>query len=112
MQVRAIGRYLRVSPRRTKLVLDVIRGMSAEEAFYFLKHCRVRSSAQYIEKILKSAVANAEQKAEKEKMDIDNLYIRYAFVGQGPTLKRSRPRAMGRATRIKKKTSHITIILE
>ena len=112
MQSRAVGRYCRVSPRRTKLVLEAIKGMSAEEASYFLRHCKTRSAVGYIEKVLKSAIANAEQKAEKEKIDIDSLYVKEVVVGQGPTLKRIKPRAMGRATRINKKMSHITIILD
>jgi large subunit ribosomal protein L22 len=106
---KAIGRYLRISPQKSRLVIDQIRGKEVNEALSFLKYSRKRSS-YYIEKILRSAIANAEQK--EEHLDIDTLYISKAFIDQGPSYKRIRPRAMGRAFRILHRMSHITIELE
>lgn len=102
----AKGRYLRHSPQKSKLVLDEIRGADVENAFHFLKFCP-KSVARSVEKILKSAVANAQHKnAELETKD---MVVCLADVGPGPTLKRWRPRARGRATRILKRTAHITL---
>ncbi|HIE64832.1 MAG TPA: 50S ribosomal protein L22 [Nitrospiria bacterium] len=107
MEAKVILRYIRIAPRKARLVADLVRGKNAEEAFTILKFTP-RRGAMIIEKILKSAVANASQ---KEMGDVDTLKISRVFVDCGPTMKRMRPRAMGRANTILKRTSHITLVL-
>jgi len=107
MEAKAVLRYVRVAPRKARLVVDLIRGKSAEEAFTILKFTS-RHAARVIEKVLKSAVANA---AQKEMGDVDTLWVSRALVDGGPVMKRMQPRAMGRANIIRKRTSHITLIL-
>jgi len=107
MEAKALARYVRIAPRKVRLVVDVIRGENVETAFRKLQFVN-KSSKELVEKTLKSAVANAGQNAD---LDVDNLYVKSAYVDQGPTLKRFIPRAMRRATQIQKKTSHITIIV-
>ncbi len=104
----AKGRYLRHSAQKSKLVLDMIRGKDVEEAFYNLKFCR-KAVARDVEKILKSAVANAQHKDSN--LDTKDLFVSLADVGPGPTMKRWRARARGRASRILKRTAHITLAL-
>jgi large subunit ribosomal protein L22 len=110
----ARGRYLRHSPLKSKLVLDQIRGKGVEDAFHFLKFCR-KAVARDVEKILKSAVANAQINLQNDKdlrdarIDTDDMFVSLADVGPGPSLKRWRARARGRATRILKRTAHITV---
>lgn len=106
---KAVGRYLRISPQKSRLIIDQIRGKGVSAALSFLKYCSKRSS-YHIEKVLRSAIANAEQK--EEHLDIDTLFISKAFINQGPSYKRIRPRAMGRAFRILHRMSHITIELD
>lgn len=108
MEAKAILRYARISPRKVRRVTDLIKGKKAGDALVKLRFMP-HSSARIVAKILKSAMANAEQKkvAEPESMKITK-----AIVDQGPTLKRMMPRAMGRANIIRKRTSHITLILE
>lgn len=101
-------RSLRVAPRKVRLVADLIRGKQVEEALNILLFTEKRS-ARPIEKLLRSAVANADQKGG---VDVDDLYIGTIHVDGGPTLKRYRPRAMGRAGPILKRTTHVTIGLE
>ena len=108
MEVRAKGRYLRVAPRKVRLVADMIRGKQAGAALNVLKFTP-KKAARMVQKVVSSAVANAEQRAD---VDIDALYIKRIFVDEGPTLKRWRPRAMGRATRILKRSSHLTVVLD
>lgn len=107
MEAKATLRYARITPRKAKRVIDLIRGKKAGEALIALRFMPYRASL-YVEKLLKSAMANAEQKkvANPEDMEIST-----AFVGQGPVMKRVEPRAMGRANVIRKRTSHITLIL-
>jgi len=105
---RAIGRYTRVSPRKVRLVIDQIRGKDVGEALSFLRICTKRVALE-VEKVLRSAMANATRK--EEKVDVDKLYISEAYVNQGPSMKRIRPRAMGRAFRVLKRSSHIAIYL-
>ena len=100
-------RYIRISPRKARLVADAIRGKSVEEARTILR-LSPKKSARIIYKVLQSAIANAEQKGD---MDISNLYIKKITVDGGPMLIRFRARAMGRAVRIRRRTSHITIVL-
>jgi len=109
MAVKSIGRYVRVSPRKARLVIDMIRGKYVDEALDILKNSP-KKIASTIEGIVKLAVANAEENEDVD--DVDALYVKEAYVDQGPTMKRFRPRAMGRATPIRKRTSHITVILE
>jgi len=108
MQAKAVLRYVRVTPRKARLVVDLIRGKNAEEALTVLRFTS-RHAAEVLEKVLKSAVANA---AQKDMGDIDALRVTSAFVNGGPTMKRVYPRAMGRGSTILKRTSHITLVLE
>ncbi len=105
--VRAQAKYVRHAPRKARLVVDHIRGKSIDEARAILQHTP-RAAAVDVLKLLESAVANAENNHE---LVADELVIRKAYVDEGPTLKRYRPRALGRATRIRKRTSHMTIQL-
>jgi large subunit ribosomal protein L22 len=106
--VSATAKYLRVSPRKARLVVDLIRGKSVDEARAILL-LTPRGASPIVGKVLDSAVANAENNHE---MSADDLVVAKAFVDEGPTLKRFRPRAMGRATRIRKRTSHVTISVD
>ena len=105
---RAYLKYVRISPRKVKIVLDLIRNKPADLAMAILKHTP-KAACEPLEKLLKSAMANAEA---NHNMDVSKLYIAECSVSQGPTLKRIRPRAQGRAYRIDKKTSHITLVLK
>ena len=105
---RAYLKYVRISPRKVKIVLDLIRNKPADLAMAILKHTP-KAACEPLEKLLKSAMANAET---NHNMDVSKLYIAECSVSQGPTLKRIRPRAQGRAYRINKKTSHITLVLK
>ncbi len=103
---RAVGNYIRVAPRKARLVVDLIRGKSVTEALNALQLCR-KGAAHQVKKILVSAMANAAASAKPE-----GFVVRSAFVDEGPMLKRYMPRAMGRATIIRKRMSRITIELE
>ncbi|MDJ0498372.1 MAG: 50S ribosomal protein L22 [Acidimicrobiia bacterium] len=107
MKVRAQAKYVRQSPYKVRLVLDLVRGMPVEDARATLDFTN-RRAAPTIKKVLESAVANAEHNFA---LDADELFISEAYADEGPTLKRWRPRARGRATRIRKRTSHITIVV-
>ncbi len=107
MEVRAVSKYLRVSSQKTRLVADMVRGKSVSEALILLRFTP-KKSGRLLTKTLRSAIANAES---AHSLDADNLYIKTLLVDQGPRLKRFRPRAMGRATRIIKPSSHITVVL-
>lgn len=107
MQAKAVAKTVRIAPRKARMVLDLVRGKEVGEAIAILNLTNKRTSP-VVEKVLKSAVANAEHNYD---MDIDNLIISEAFADEGPTLKRFRPRAQGRATKINKRTSHITIVV-
>jgi large subunit ribosomal protein L22 len=113
MLAKAIARHVRMSPRKVRLVVDQIRGMSVNEAYATLQFSK-KAAAEPVGKTLRSAVANAQYKAqdEGENLDVDDLYVEQAFVDEGPTLKRWRARAMGRAGRIRKRTSHITVVVD
>ena len=108
MAVKAELKYLRVSPQKARLVADLVRGKNLDQAIQIAKFTR-KKAAQPLLKLLKSAEANADQMGN---VDIDNLYVKTIRVDCGPTLKRMMSRAMGRATVTRKRTSHITIILE
>ena len=107
MESKAILRYARITPRKARRVMDLIRDKSAGDALVFLRYTPYRVS-RFIEKLLKSAMANAEQ---KKAVNPEAMKIVKAFVDQGPTMKRMETRAMGRANIIKKRTSHITLVL-
>jgi large subunit ribosomal protein L22 len=106
----ARGRYIRVSPQKARLVVDLIRGQRAEDALQTLRFTKKRI-AKEVEKILRSAIANAERKADDsgESLDVDALYVTRCFVNEGPRWKRLRPAPMGRAFRYQKRTSHIVV---
>jgi len=108
MEARAVARYVRVSPRKARLVVDLIRGKAATEAETILKFTP-RGAAEVVGKVLHSAIANAEKNL---KIRPETLYVSATYVDEGPTLKRIRPRAMGRAFRINKRTSHITVVVK
>jgi large subunit ribosomal protein L22 len=107
MQAKAVARTVRIAPRKARLVVDLIRGKQVGEAVAILNHTP-KAASPVVQKLLKSAVANAEHNYE---MDVNNLVVAQVFVDEGPTMKRFRPRAQGRASAINKRTSHITIVL-
>ena len=104
----AQAKYVRISPMKCRRVIDLVRGMDAAEALDVLRFAP-QSASEQVGKVLASAMANAEN---NKKLDIRDLFIAQAYVDEGPTLKRFRPRAQGRAFRIRKRTSHITIVVE
>ncbi len=108
MEARAQATYVRISPRKVKIVLDLIRSKPLDEALA-IAHYTPKSAAEPIEKLLKSAAANAENNFD---MSAKDLVVSECYVNPGPTLKRIRPRAQGRAYRINKRTSHITVVLK
>jgi len=108
MEVKASLKYARVGAQKARLVADVVRGKDVNEAVKTLTFLN-KKSAGLIKKLIESAVANAEY---KKVMDVDNLYVKSIWVDQGPSLKRFRPRAQGRAFGVHKKTSHINVVLE
>lgn len=108
MEARAQARYARVTPRKARRVVDLIRGLPAAEARAVLRFAPQTASAP-VDKVLASAIANAEH---NNSLDPATLWVSRAWVDEGPTLKRFQPRAMGRAYRINKRTSHITVVVE
>ena len=108
MEAKAIAKYIRISPMKVNIVLDLVRGKNVNEAFAILQYTP-KSAAEVVLKVLKSAVANAENNLN---LDKNSLYIAEVHSGQGPTLKRFRPHAQGRAFRINKRTSHITLVVK
>jgi large subunit ribosomal protein L22 len=106
---KATSRFIRMSPQKARLVVDLIRGKNVNEALMTLKFTNKPKSTREIEKVVKSAVANATQK--NENLDVDNLFVETCFINEGPRLKRIRPAPMGRAYRYQRRTSHITIEL-
>jgi large subunit ribosomal protein L22 len=107
MEARAKARYVRVTPRKARRVVDIIRGMPAQDAQAALAFAP-QSASDPVGKVLASAIANAEH---GQQVDADSLVVSRAWVDEGPTLKRFRPRAQGRGYRINKRTSHITVIV-
>jgi large subunit ribosomal protein L22 len=108
LETKAVAKYIRISPRKARLVVDTIRGKDLDEAQQILDFSD-RAAARVVSKVLRSAAANAEN---NNGLSADTLFVSRVFVDEGPTLKRFRPRAMGRATRINKRTCHITVILD
>ncbi len=113
MEARAIARHIRMSPRKVRLVIDQIRGRSVNEAYAILQFSK-KVAADPVGKTLRSAVANAQYRAqdEGEVVDVDELVVSKAYVDEGATLRRWRARAMGRASPILKRTSHITVVVD
>lgn len=107
MQAKANARYVRIAPRKARLVVDLIRGKRVDEAFAILRHTP-RAASPVLEKLLNSAVANAEHNYS---LDVSNLVVSEAYVNEGPIMKRYQPHAQGRAFRINKRTSHITLVV-
>jgi large subunit ribosomal protein L22 len=109
---RAQARHVRVTPMKARRLIDLIRGMQADEALAVLKFAP-QSASEPVYKVVASAVANARFVAERDsrRLDVEDLVVREAYVDEGPTLKRFRPRAQGRAFRVRKRTSHITVIV-
>ena len=108
MEVKASAKYMRISPRKIHILTGAVKGKPVESALNILKFMP-QKAAGILEKVIRSAVANADQNSD---IDIDRLVVRNIIADQGPTLKRWRARARGRATRILKRTSHITVVLD
>ena len=108
MEARAVLRYARISPRKVKIVLDLIRNKPANVAMGILNNTP-KAASEYLTKLLASAIANAENNHD---LNVENLYVAETFVGAGPTLKRFRPMDHGKAFRINKRTSHITVVVK
>lgn len=106
MQARAEARYIRVSPQKARLVVDLIRGLRAGDAINVLRSTN-KAIAPTVEKVLRSAIANAENKSES--VDVDQLMVSEAYVNEGPRMKRIRPAPMGRAYRYQRRISHIVV---
>lgn len=113
MEARAISRFVRQSPRKMRLVADLIRGKNVGEAYALLQYSKKRAAEQ-VDKTLRSAVANARNKAEEagDLVDVDDLYVKEAYINEGPRLKRWRAAAMGRAAPIEHPTSHVVIVVD
>jgi large subunit ribosomal protein L22 len=105
---RASARYLRVSPRKARRIIDIVRGTKVTDALDVLRFDE-HAASEDVYKVVLSAASNAEH---NQRLDRDSLWISEAFVDEGPTLKRFRPRAQGRAYRIRKRTSHVTVVVE
>nr|WP_231035142.1 50S ribosomal protein L22 [Pectinatus frisingensis] len=108
VEAKAVAKYIRIAPRKARVVIDLIRGKNVAEAFAILKFTP-KAGADVVNKVLKSAVANAENNFD---MNVDALYIAEAYVDQGPTLKRIHPRSRGQAFKILKRTSHVTVVVK
>jgi len=108
VETRAIAKYIRVSPRKARLVAVNVKGLPVEDALNILRFTP-KKAAGIIAKVLHSAVANAEQLPG---VDVDSLFVKRITINEGPTWKRIKPRAMGRANRILKRTSHITVVVD
>jgi large subunit ribosomal protein L22 len=110
MEARAINRYVSSSPRKMRLVVDLIRGKAVEEALTTL-HFSPKHSAKVAEKTLRSAVSNLQNKNESGRVNVETLFVKEAYVDAGPTLKRMLPAPMGRAYRVRKRSNHVTIVV-
>lgn len=110
LEAKSINRYIGSSPRKMRLVIDLIRGKSVPEAINIL-HFSPKHPSKIAEKVIRSAVSNLQNKDESGRVDIETLYIKKAFVDGGPTMKRMLPAPMGRAYRIIKRSNHLTVIV-
>lgn len=108
MEAKAVAKYIRIAPRKVRIVVDLIRGKSVGEAIAILKFTP-KVGSEVVEKVLKSAIANAEHNND---MNVDKLFVSEAFVDQGPTLKRIHPRSRGQAFKILKRSSHVTVAVK
>ena len=108
MEIKAVARFVRISPQKVRLVMAQVRGERVEDALPLLSFAP-QKGAKILKKLVDSAVANAQENTD---MDVDNLYISRIYADEGPTQKRWRPRALGRATKILKRTSHLTVVLD
>jgi large subunit ribosomal protein L22 len=108
VETKARARFIRISPRKASLVVDMIRGKRVDEALNILSFCP-KKGARIVRKLIDSAIANA---TKEGKIDVDKLYVKKIFVNEGPIIKRFMPRAMGRATPIRKRTAHLTVVLD
>ncbi|WP_425445979.1 50S ribosomal protein L22 [Dethiothermospora halolimnae] len=108
MEAKAIAKYVRIAPRKAQIVADLVRGKDVDEAIAILKYTP-KKGAKIIEKVVKSAVANAENNFD---LDRENLYISEIYANEGPTMKRMRPRAQGRGYVIRKRNSHIGVVVK
>jgi large subunit ribosomal protein L22 len=108
MEVKAKLSFARMTPRKLRLVADLVKGLPVEKAHYQLDFCPKRG-AKLVKSVLASAIANAK---EKGGVDVDNLYVKSVFVDDGPIMKRFMPRSMGRAYKVTKKMSHLTVVLD
>ena len=108
MEIKAVAKYMRLSPQKARLVADVVRGMGVEDALTTLRFMP-KKGAGIIRKVLASAIANADQ---VDTVDVDTLYVKQILIDGGPMLKRFSPRAQGRANRILKRSSHITVVVD
>ena len=113
MEARAISRYIRQSPQKMRLVIDEIRGKDVNDAYAILQYSKKRAS-KAIDKTLRSAVANARDKADQEGefVDVDELFVKEAYVDEGPYYKRWRAAAMGRPAPIRRPTAHVTVVVD
>ncbi len=110
MEAQAVNRYIGTSPRKMRLVIDLIRGRSVDEALNIL-HFSPKHASRVAEKVLRSAISNLMNKDEAKKLETEELYVKEAKVDVGPTAKRMLPAPMGRAYRIRKRSNHVTIIV-
>lgn len=110
MEARAVHRYIGSSPRKMRLLVDIIRGMAVDKAIDVL-HFHPKHASKSAEKVLRSAVSNLMNKDESTKVEPSGLFIKEAYVNQGPTVKRISPAPMGRAYRIRKRSCHLTIVV-
>lgn len=110
-QVRAINRYIGSSPRKMRLVIDLIRGKSVPEALSIL-HFSPKQPAKVAEKVLRSAVSNFQNREDEGRTEIESLFVKEAWVDPGPSMKRVLPAPMGRAFRIQKRSNHVTIVID
>ncbi|GAB6085493.1 50S ribosomal protein L22 [Alkaliphilus crotonatoxidans] len=108
MEARAIARFVRIAPRKAQQVVDIVRGKQVDEALAILKFTP-KAAAPIVYKLIQSAAANAEN---NNNMDREKLFVAEIYANQGPTMKRFRPRAQGRATTIRKRTSHIGVVVK
>lgn len=110
MEARAVNRYIPSSPRKMRLVVDLIRGKNVEEALSIL-HFSPKHASKVVEKVLRSAISNLQNKAEGKRIDTQNIFIKSIYVDGGPSMKRILPAPMGRAYRILKRSNHLTIVV-
>lgn len=109
-EAKAVQRYIRISPRKVRLVADLVRGEQVDIARTKLKYTN-KNAAEYVSKVIGSAAANIRDQFDDESLDNENLVVREIYVDEGPTLKRIQPAPMGRAHPIRKRTSHITVVV-